>query len=258
MRWPQQANEELAAVTVVAIVQARMGSNRLPGKVLLDLAGAPMLERVVRRTEAIPGIDAVVVATSVNPADDAIQALCRTTARRCVRGDEEDVLSRFFDAATQHGADHVVRITADCPFLCSSEAGRIVAHHLATGADYSHNVTAWGSGMPLGTGTEVFTLDALARSCREGHEPHHREHVDEYVSEHPEIFRIEMLEAPPDLYHPDLRLTVDTAEDLALARAIYRALERPERLIDLAEVLELLRQRPELLALNRHVVQKWR
>jgi spore coat polysaccharide biosynthesis protein SpsF len=234
-------------MTIVAIIQARMGSTRLPGKVLRDLAGAPLLERVVRRAEAVEGVGAVVVATSVNPADDAIEALCDAMAWLCFRGDEQDVLQRYLDAATRYEADQVVRITADCPFLCSSEAARLVAHHLASGADYSHNLTVWGSGMPLGTGAEVFTFGALERSARDGHEPHHREHVDEYVYEHPEIFRIEALEAPPALHYPDHRLTVDTAQDLELARSIYRELERPENLIDVAEVVELLARRPDLV-----------
>jgi spore coat polysaccharide biosynthesis protein SpsF len=240
-------------LTIVGIVQARMGSTRLPGKVLRDLEGAPLLKRVVRRAEAIEGVDAVVVATSVAPADDAIEALCAEMAWSCFRGDEQDVLQRYRDAAVRAEADHVVRVTADCPYLCSREAARLVAHHLATEADYSHNLTVWGSGMPLGTGTEVFTFGALDRTCRDGRAPQHREHVDEYVAEHPEIFHIERLDAPAALRHPEFRLTIDTAEDLELARTIYRALERPGELIDLLDVVALLERRPDLVIVNHDI-----
>jgi spore coat polysaccharide biosynthesis protein SpsF len=149
----------------------------------------------------------------------------------------------------------VLRITADCPLLSWEEADRVIAHHLSTHADYTHNVTVWGSGMPLGTGTEIFTFATLDQSWLDGHEPHHREHVDEFVYEHPERFRIERVEAPAALRRPDLRLTVDTAEDLDLIREIQRRLG-PERPVPLGEVVALLDGEPELARRNEHVPQK--
>jgi spore coat polysaccharide biosynthesis protein SpsF len=242
-------------VAIVAVVQARMGSTRLPGKVLEPIAGEPMLAHVVERVRGMELVGHCVVATSSNPADDALEALCAERAWDCFRGSEEDVLDRYYRAALAAGASHVVRITSDCPLVCPRQTDHVIRRHLDTGADYTHNITVWGSGMPLGTGAEVFTLGALERSWHDGHEQHHREHVDEYVGDHPELFRIERVEAPPELRRPELRLTVDTTEDLALMREVYDSLHRPGELIELADVIALVDERPELVELNRHVLQ---
>lgn len=215
-----------------------------------------MLAHVVDRARAIAGVDEVVVATSVEAEDDAVEVLCAERGWRSFRGSREDVLDRYYRAAEAVGAAHVIRVTADCPLLDHEEAGRVVSTHLATNADYTHNITVWGSGMPLGTGTEIFTADALARSWREGHEPHHREHVDEYVGDHPELFHVERVDAPDSIRAPELRLTVDTPADLELLRAIYAELYHPPALVEPVAVVELLRRRPDLAALNAHVVQK--
>jgi spore coat polysaccharide biosynthesis protein SpsF len=240
---------------VVAIVQARMGSTRLPGKVLLPIAGEPMLAHVVERARAVPGIGEVVVATSTEPADDPIADLCAARDWACFRGSEDDVLDRYYQAALTHNADHVVRITADCPLLEIDQAGILVERHLESGAEYTHNITVWGSGMPLGTGAEIFTLACLETSWRDGGEPHHREHVDEYVGDHPELFRMERVDAPEALRRPELRLTVDTPDDLAFVRAVYDRFPS-EKEPALADVIALLDEHPELTELNRHVVQK--
>jgi spore coat polysaccharide biosynthesis protein SpsF len=247
-----------SSAPVVAIIQARMGSTRLPGKILKPLAGRPSLAWIVERTRAIAGVDSVIVATTDRPGDDAVETLAREAGWRCFRGSEPDVLDRYYRAAIEGGARHVVRVTADCPLLCVSEAGRTVAHHLAVAADYTHNVTVWGSGLPIGTGVEVMTFAALEASWREGHEPHHREHVDEFVYEHPERFRLECVKAPPELTRPELRLTVDTPEDFALVGTLYERLSRPGHLIDLAEVIALLDAEPALVAINRDIQQRIR
>jgi spore coat polysaccharide biosynthesis protein SpsF len=243
-------------MSVAAIIQARMGSTRLPGKALCELAGEPMLAHVVRRAMTINHVDRVLVATTTAPVDDPIEVLCRSRGWFCFRGSEDDVLDRYYQAARSVDAAHVVRITSDCPLVCVDETGRLIAHHLASGADYTHNVTVWGSGMPLGTGSEVFTFESLAASWREGTAPHHREHVDEYVYEHPERFHIRMVTAPVRKRRPELRLTVDTPEDLELMRAIYGQLHRPQAITELQEVIWLLDRQPDLDEVNRHVVQK--
>lgn len=243
-------------MSVVAIIQARVGSTRLHGKVLEPVANEPMLAHVFTRSRAIQGVDDVVVATTTRSEDDAIVDLCRDRRWPCFRGSEDDVLDRYFQAGVSVGAEHVVRITADCPLICPLEGARVVQRHRETGADYTHNITVWGSGMPLGTGVEVFTMQSLETSWQDGLEPHHREHVDEYVGEHPERFRIERVVAPPRLHRPELRLTVDTREDLALVREIYRSLYRAERVFPLDDVIALVDANPKLLELNRRVVQK--
>jgi spore coat polysaccharide biosynthesis protein SpsF len=241
---------------VVALIQARMGSTRLPGKTLADIEGEPLLGHVVERVRSIPHVDRVVVVTSDLPGDDTIEALAADRGWHCFRGSSDDVLDRFYRAAAGVGAENVLRITADCPFVCVSETGRLIEHHLRSGADYSHNLTVWGSGMPLGTGSEIFTFASLEASWRDGKLAHHREHVDEYVYEHPERFRIDFLRAPSALHRPELRLTVDTAEDLEFTRQVYARLHLPGEVIPLGAVIELLDENPHLRDINAHVAQK--
>jgi spore coat polysaccharide biosynthesis protein SpsF len=233
-----------------------MGSTRLPGKVLLDIVGEQMLARVVEQTEAVQGLDAVVVATTESSHDDPIAELAGQRGWRIFRGSESDVLDRYVQAARQADASHVLRVTADCPLLWVEGAGAVLSRHLETGADYTHNLSVWGSGLPVGVGTEVFTRDTLERSWREGTAPHHREHVDEYVYENPESFRIERVDIPEALSRPSLRLTVDTREDLELIRQIYQRVSPRGGVIDLRDVIELTDREPGLRAINEHVVQK--
>jgi spore coat polysaccharide biosynthesis protein SpsF len=245
-----------AASPVVALVQARMGSSRLPGKVLRELGGQTVLEQVIARSRAIPGVDGVVVATSTLAGDDPLQELSTRRGWALFRGSESDVLDRFYRAAIEHRAAHVLRVTSDCPLLAIEEAGAVIARHLATGAAYTHGITVWGSGMPLGTGAEIMTFAALERSWREGHEPKHREHVDEYIGDHPELFPTERVDAPAELRRPELRLTLDTEDDLTLLRTIYDRLGANGELVALRDVVALLDREPGLLALNAHVVQR--
>jgi spore coat polysaccharide biosynthesis protein SpsF (cytidylyltransferase family) len=240
---------------VVAIIQARIGSTRRRGKVLANLAGRPVLAHVVDRTIAAHRIDDVVVAAPYGAQDDVIEEVCKRQGWNCFRGSEDDVLDRYYRAALAWNADHAVRVTADCPLLCPVQLDRVVSRHLEAAADYTHNITVWGSGMPLGTGGEIFRFAALERSWQSGNEPRHREHVDEYVGEHPELFHIERVEAPPALRHPDLRLTVDTPEDIVLLAWIYDRLYRPDEIIDLRDVVKLLDAHPEVAVRNRDTAQ---
>jgi spore coat polysaccharide biosynthesis protein SpsF len=153
-------------------------------------------------------------------------------------------------------ADHTVRVTADCPLVDPVEGDRVIARHLEGGADYTHNVTVFGGQTPLGCGVEAFTREAIEASWRDGHEPHHREHVDEYVAEHPERFRHEVVVASAAVRRPELRLTLDTPEDLELIRAIYAHLYKPGGIVALTDAIAFLDAHPELLDINRHIVQK--
>jgi spore coat polysaccharide biosynthesis protein SpsF len=241
-------------VSFAVVIQARMSSERLPGKVLADVAGRPMLAYVVERSSRIEGIDEVVVATSVEPGDDPIVELCEEHGWNVHRGSLDDVLDRYVEAALAIGATNVLRVTADCPLLSWEEASRVVAEHVASGNDCTHNLGMFGSGLPRGTEVEAFTRDALEVSRREGHEAHHREHVDEYVYENPDRFRIVRVDAPPHLRR-DYRLTVDELPDLELVRQVYTRLP-PGSDASLAEVVALLDADPALAASNAHVRQK--
>lgn len=190
------------------IIQARMGSTRLPGKVLMEIAGKTLLDHVLGRLVSLGKAAKVVVATSVNEQDDLIEAHCLGRVS-CFRGHELDVLDRYLHCAEEYGFDQVVRLTADNPFTDMLELGRLIDLHLAARYDYTH---AFGI-MPLGVGAEIFTMDALTLSHREGNAPNHREHVNEFIQENPQRFRIGVLDVPTAKRAPQLRLTVDTLED---------------------------------------------
>ncbi len=195
------------------IIQARMGSTRLPGKVLKLIGDRPLLSHILDRLEALRHSAAVVVATSSHSRDNAIDEFCAERRVDCFRGSEEDVLERYYQCATQYKMNPVVRLTADNPFVDIDELDRLLDFHLSSGADYTHSFNA----LPVGVGCEVFTLSALETSFNEGHAPNHREHVNEFIQEHPERFRIVSLTPVDSKNRPELRLTVDTEDDFRKA-----------------------------------------
>jgi spore coat polysaccharide biosynthesis protein SpsF len=240
-------------VKVVAIVQARMGSTRLPGKVLLDLVGEPMLVRDMNRLARAETLDKVVIATTVEPADDAIVNLCEERAWSYFRGSEEDVLDRYYQAAKIYGAEAVVRITSDCPLIEPEVVDQVVHEFLERqpDVDYASN-TAPERTFPRGLDTEVMRFDALEQAWREDDNPAWREHVTPYIRRHPELFKIYGVLNDEDLSH--LRWTVDTPEDLAFVRQIYEHFGHDQ--FSWHEVLALLDRHPEWRAINRDVQQK--
>lgn len=195
------------------VIQARMGSSRLPGKVLRQIGDRPLLSHVVGRLEALGHAASIVVATSDLPRDDVIVTWCVSVDVACFRGSEADVLDRYLRCAETYGFSEVVRLTADNPFTDVAELDRLIDLHRDGGYDYSHSFGV----LPIGVGAEIFTVDALRRSHAEGHALHHREHVNEYIPEHPESFHIGVLDVPLEKRAPDLRLTVDTEADWRLA-----------------------------------------
>lgn len=195
------------------ILQARMGSTRLPGKVLMPIAGRPLLDHIFQRLLTMVSDATLVVATSDLPKDDAIADHCESRAVACCRGDEEDVLARYYHCARIHGFEQIVRLTGDNPFVDAAELDRLIDFHVREGNDYSQSFDH----LPVGVGAEIFTFEALCQSFEEGKEPHHREHVDEYMLEHPEKFKSGVLQVIDEKSHPDIRLTVDTPADYALA-----------------------------------------
>jgi spore coat polysaccharide biosynthesis protein SpsF len=219
--------------SVGLVVQARMGSTRLPGKVLRPVGHLPLLGHVIGRLDLLAHRWPVVVATSTDARDDAIVAWCQQAGVATFRGSEQDVLDRYIKCARNSDFQHVVRLTADNPFTDMSELDRLVQLHLTGGFDYAHSFGM----MPLGVGAEIITRSALERSHIEGHDPHHREHVNEYIQEHPELFRIGVLDVQADKRAPNLRLTVDTEEDWRRADALVR--HDPGRWIETQEAIKL-------------------
>ncbi len=235
---------------VAAIVQARMGSTRLPGKVLERIGGFSALEILIRRLQKSRCLDAIVVATTVRPIDDPIVALAERCGADWYRGDEEDVLGRYLGAADAVGAAVIVRVTADNPLTDLELMEDLVRHLVREGCDY-----AAVGGVILGLGSEVFTHEALARAEREGREVWHREHVTPYLYEHPDLFRIAILEPPASLKRDDIRLTIDDPRDLQVFQALASHL--PDLVeSDRADILAVLDSHPGIAELNRAVRQR--
>jgi spore coat polysaccharide biosynthesis protein SpsF len=245
----------MAELWITAIIQARMSSSRLPGKVLLDIAGEPMLVRVVERTRLAQTVAEVLVATTTHSIDDAIVGLCRERSYPCYRGSEFDVLDRYYQAAQQSHAELVVRITADCPLIDPGVIDKTVQAFLEGGADFAANrlPPPWGRTYPVGLDTEVCSFTALQQAWVEADQPHQREHVMPFFYENPQRFKVAHINHDQDFGR--LRWTVDTAEDLELVRQIFQRF--PGRYdFSWLEVLELVRREPALAQINAQVQAK--
>lgn len=232
---------------IVAIVQARMNSTRLPRKVLLDIHGTPMLGRVVERVRQARLLTQVVVATSRGSADDPIAAYCADAAIPYYRGSEDDVLDRYYQAARHFNARVIVRITADCPLIDAGVIDKVIAKFLAGGCDYTTNTLRYT--YPDGLDVEVFATTALTRAWQEATLPAHREHVTEYIRASGK-FRLAGVENEEDLSAHNYRWTVDNDDDLRFVRAVFNELGGHGQ-FSLADILALVRSRPDLREINQ-------
>lgn len=255
----------------LAIVQARMGSSRLPGKVMLDIAGLPMLERVVERTKRASLLENVVVATTNEAQDDAVANFCRERGYPVHRGSLHDVLDRFYQAARVFEAEAVVRITADCPVIDPGLIDGIVREFTLSSVDFAANrlPPPWQRTYPIGLDIEVVTFSALERAWKQADQKSQREHVMPYFYEgipvdafdltrtslavSPRGFRVMLVNHVPD--YGSKRWTVDTAEDLALMQRVYARFEGRDD-FSWQDVLALFEREPELANINSNVVHK--
>lgn len=239
---------------IVAIIQARMGSARLPGKVLMPIEGRPLLSYVVHRAGLCPLIDQVVVATSDQSADDPVAAYCDHEGIACFRGSLEDVLHRYAGAVKKYDADAVVRITGDCPLIDPDIIGHVIEKFRGGEYDYVSNVLT--RTYPRGLDTEILRRETIERlDGNAGLLPDDREHVVLFIRNHPEDFRLGSVSSAAN--HSDLRWTVDTPADLELIRAIYAYFKGDER-ISWTKVLDAYKKHPEWREINRDVPQKSR
>jgi spore coat polysaccharide biosynthesis protein SpsF len=240
---------------VVAIIQARMGSSRLPGKVLLDIHGAPMLLRVAQRVAGAKTIDQVVVATSASKDDDPVAEICRREGLACFRGHATDVLDRVHAAAEEHGANVVVRITGDCPVIDPQVIDQTVQAFLESDppVDLALNRFVDDRTFPIGLDTEVCSYEALDTAWKHADKGYQREHVMPFLYDPPGRFRVLHVRSDGDF--GGYRWTVDTPEDLAFVRAVY-AHFAPDETFGWRDILELVRARPDLAALNANVQHK--
>jgi spore coat polysaccharide biosynthesis protein SpsF len=229
-----------------AIVQARLSSSRLPGKVLLSVGAKTLLARCLARVATVPGVDVVCVATALGADSERIAAEAQACGAEVFAGSEHDVLSRYAGAARYLGADVVLRITSDCPFVDPRLAGEVLALVGEERASFATNNAP--ASFPYGVDCEAFTMDWLSRAHREARSLHEREHVSPFIRSHPEARRVSLIERAADPFALSLRWAVDRAEDLAFARAALLDDEdadaRYETLVD------LLASRPDIVALN--------
>lgn len=242
----------------VAIIQARLGSTRLPGKVLMQLHGKPMLWHVVHRVRSTPSIQEVVVATTTEPRDQRVRDFCAEAGIACFAGSEADVLDRFYQTALRHRADPVVRITADCPFVDPGVIERVIDTYKTGGYDHVGVVTGAGAAFetqgrfPDGLDAECFSFAALERAWREATSAADREHVTPYIWREPGRFRIGAVR--PEQDYSALRWTVDNADDFRVAEAVYGELYSDDRVFGMHDILACLAHHPEITALNQAAI----
>jgi spore coat polysaccharide biosynthesis protein SpsF len=240
---------------VITIIQARMPSSRLPGKVLKNLGGRPMLAWVVTRASRAKTVYKTIVATTVEPEDDIVAEYCEGEKYTYTRGSMHDVLDRYYQSAQKFQAEVVVRITADCPFIDPAEIDRVVEIFLSADPplDFATNRLPMERTIPIGLDTEVCTFAALETTWREAKEPHQREHVMPYFYENQDRFRSLHIKHEPD--YGRFRWTVDTPEDLDLARQIAAHFEDRDD-FTWQEIITLFESNPELASLNAQVRHK--
>lgn len=231
---------------ILAILQARVSSSRLPGKVLMPLLGSPMLLRQVERVRRVPKIDQLLIATSTEPSDDLIEDLCNENGIKCSRGNLNDVLDRFYQAARVFQPEYIVRLTADCPLADPVVINETITVCLDGGYDYVSN--ALEPTFPDGLDAEVFRFSCLEQAWREATLPSQREHVTPFIYGQPERFRIGQYKNSVDL--SSLRWTVDEQNDFELVSMIYRELYPENPAFLTRDILKLLDKRPELRTWN--------
>jgi spore coat polysaccharide biosynthesis protein SpsF len=232
---------------ILAILQARMSSTRMPGKVLAPILGRPMLARQLERLHRCRTLDRLVVATSDRAEDDPVAAICATNEVHCFRGSLDDVLDRFYRCAKYHNAQHVVRLTGDCPLADPDLIDDLVHFYLAGKSDYASNCRP--PTLPDGLDAEVFTMEALTTAWREARDPFEREHVVPFIIRRPERFTTANWQWSSDISR--LRWTVDEPEDFDFVTQVYEALYPAKPDFGFEDVLALLKQQPALAEINR-------
>ncbi len=242
-------------IKISAIVQARMGSMRLPGKVLMGICGKPALKHIVERLRFSKLINQVILAIPDTKENDILEKFAQENSVGCYRGSESEVLERVYLAAKENNCDIIVGITADNPLIDPGIIDLVIEKHMGAKADYSSTFYPCRF-LPLGLDVEVLTFYALENAYKNAKEEYYREHVTSYFYKNPNIFKINGTKLPKDLEDPSLRLTLDTKEDLELISRIYASLYQPGGIFKTEQILGLLKVNPELREINAHIIQK--
>jgi len=240
---------------VEIFIQARTGSTRLPGKVLKEVCGMSLLEHLIRRMKRIKDANAICILTTTNLQDDAIVRIADKCQVASFRGPEEDVLTRYFQAALRRGAEGIVRLTSDCPLLDPTVVDDVIRAYRAEYYDFDYFSNTLERTYPRGMDVELFTMQALENAHVLGSSDAEREHVTLAMYKNPDLFRLKNIVSPKS-YPTDLRLTVDTEEDFQLISRIFEMLYPMKPDFTLDDVVDLMEHHPELAKLNAHVKQK--
>jgi len=233
-----------------AIIQVRLSSTRLSSKAMLELCGRPMIFHVIEHAKSIHGAGEVILATGSGKENLPLLDIASQCGIEFFAGSEDDVLERYYIASKEIDCDYVIRITGDNPLTDHESASH--ALEFAYEHDADHCTT---SGIPVGTGVEIIKKSALVKAYTEGKEPHHREHVTPYIKEHPELFKTVRYPSPLSNPYPELRLTVDTADDFKLIEILYNRLYQGKP-VELFEVLNFIIKNPDLRLINSEVEQR--
>jgi spore coat polysaccharide biosynthesis protein SpsF (cytidylyltransferase family) len=233
----------------LAIIQARCGSTRLPGKILMKIKGKSVLEHVINRVQKSKFISDIVVATTLKKEDLKIVELCALKNIRVFCGSIDDVLDRFFQIAKLLKPKNIVRITSDCPLIDPNIIDSVIATHISENADYTSNTLK--ETFPDGEDVEVFTFNALKEAWSNARLASEREHVTPYIRKHPEMFRLINVENETDL--SDKRWTLDEQSDFALIKSIYNKLYADDKIFGMDDILKILTEYPELEQINSHI-----
>jgi spore coat polysaccharide biosynthesis protein SpsF len=238
-------------MTVAIIVQARMSSTRLPGKIIMPIMGRPVLEYQLDRLRRVRTASEIVVATTTNPADQAIVELASRQGFKYFRGSETDVLSRFYYAAKYLGASVVVRCNSDCPLIDPDVVDQIITAYQEQRSNYDYVSNILQPTYPTGMHTEVFPIEVLEKVFISATDPVDREHVTPYIYHRPNIFRLKNIALDHDI--SPHRWTLDYPEDFDFITRVYESLYPTKPMFSMADVLEVLHQHPEWLAINGHI-----
>ena len=235
----------------VAIIQARISSTRLPGKVLKKIEGKTVLEHVATRVKVAKNLDDVIVATTMRKEDLKIVKLCSNLGISVFCGSEDDVLDRYYQTARLFKANHIIRITADCPLIDPMVIAKVIELYFKKNADYATN--GMPETFPDGLDTEVFSFKTLKRAWENAKLSSEREHVTPYIRKNPNIFKIVNLKCNVDL--KDKRWTIDEPEDLKFIKIIYKNLYLRDSLFGMNKILDFLKKHPEIEEINRNIIR---
>ncbi|MFH1155867.1 MAG: glycosyltransferase family protein [Pseudomonadota bacterium] len=240
---------------IAVIIQARMGSSRLPGKSLKKIGPDYLIEKLIKRLSLSSRVTKIIFAVPDKPMDDPLAQVLSNNKVLFYRGSEDDVLDRYYQAARVFKADTVIRVTGDCPLIDPGIVDGIIGFYLEADGAYDYVSNSVTRSYPRGFDCEVFSFSVLEEIWEKADKPHEREHVTPYIYQHPDAFRIYHRVAPESLFRPDYRICVDTLEDLSLVDKIFDHFNGRNDM-NAKEIVDLLDSRPDLVGINSHIVQK--